>query len=172
MELVDGRNRLTPEELAELRTEMQGLKRQEFAKGWFNRDGDQPVKVVPMDSERITVVSGYFCQLKALLGKTPEEIEGILGIYEKLTNGACIIRIDNLLLPGFYEDKAYTYLPGGKKYRPSGDESKNPYRPAKQPTAQWQLTREVGGTVLAKLKPGERFRLNEIDYGRSQPASP
>jgi hypothetical protein len=77
------------------------------------------------------------------------------------------MRIDNLLLPGSYTNKGYTHLPGGKPYRPTGDLTKNPYRPGKA-VGQWKLNGDVGASVLAKLRPGERFSLNRVNYGTKE----
>lgn len=87
-ELLRRGGKLTKAELDEVSSQLTSDKRSEFAKGWFNHDEDQPVKVVPIlltksgDEESApSHVRGYFCQLKTILGKTPEEMEAILGIY-------------------------------------------------------------------------------------------
>lgn len=164
--------RLTSEEEREVYQEGTDDKRHEFAQGWFCGDGDQPIKVVPItqgkdgaDQGPPSFVEGYFCQLKSILGKTPAEMEAILGIYGKLPNGAYVMRIRYLLLPGFYSNRAYTHLPGGKRYKPGKDESKNPFRPGRG-VGQWELGRPIGAIVLAKLRPGDRLSLHPLDYGR------
>lgn len=146
---------MTPSEIEQLTRELTEAKLSEMATGISQRSGDQPVKVLPRSGQRPTLATGYFTQQKAIWLQTPEEMEAILGVYGKFRGGVFVLQFTSPLRPGDYENRAYTYLPDGKEYKP--DPNEKMYRPAKAPVPQWQLVRAVRAEVIADLPPGERF---------------
>ena len=118
------------------------------------RSVDQPVKVVPLRGHPPKLVTGYFTQEKFVVGKTPSEMEAVLGIYGRLSTGAFILQFDSPLKSGDYESKAYTYLPDGKPYKP--DPNETVFLPGKG-APQWKLTHEIRAQCIATVRTGERF---------------
>lgn len=147
---------MTAAEVEQLTIEMTGAKLAEMNAGMSSRSGDQPVKVVPRVGERPKLASGYFTQQKGIWLKTPEEMEGVLGVFGKFRDtGVFVLSFQSPLKSGDYENKAYTYLPDGKEYKP--DPNEKTYLPATHPVAQWRLKSPILADVVAELKPGQRF---------------
>jgi len=126
-----------------------------------SRSLDQPVKVIPLIGEPPAAVRGYFTQQKFITGKTPREMEAMLGIYGKLSPGAYILEFKSPLRQGDYECKAYTYLPDGKPYKP--DPNEKVFLPGKGAT-QWRLKREVQASLIATVLPGEQYLIKPTRY--------
>jgi hypothetical protein len=87
-------------------------------------------------------------------GATPEEMERILGTLGMYWNGACVLEFLAPLQPSDYENKAYTYLPNGKKYEPDSQEKR--FLPGDGAT-QWRLRHPVPAKCIARLRPGQPF---------------
>jgi hypothetical protein len=150
---------MTESEVKQLTQEMTEAKLCQLSAGIKSRNFDQPLKVVPAIGEPPKVVSGYFTQQKFVWGKTPEEMEVILGIFGKLRSGAYVLQFEAPLKPGDYENRAYTYLPGGKEYKP--DPAETAYLPGSG-APQWILTRKVQGNCIARLNPGQPFNRSTL----------
>jgi hypothetical protein len=127
---------------------------------WRAGRGDTLVKIVPRgqvpDSERMI---GYCTTLKYVVGRTPEQMESILGFRAgtKLQNGADIYRVCPLPAADQFEFRAYTHLPGGV---PQIDgRVVNPLYPPGAGAPQWDLTKypQSGLKWLATVQPGQRF---------------
>jgi len=86
-----------------------------------------PVKVIPVarvaelefkrGGKKLDTVGGYFTCIRAVRGRTPEEMEDILGYargYYK--SGASIWKFDRLPALGEFELRGYTQLPGGETF--------------------------------------------------------
>ena len=146
---------MSPAEVEQLTRELTESKLSEMVAGFSARTGDQPVKVVPPSNPPPKSAAGYFIQQKSIWLKTPEEMEGILGVFGKFREGAIVLQFTSRLLPGDYENKAYSYLPDGKEYKPNPKEKM--YLPATEPVAQWRLVKSVPVEAIAELKPGQRF---------------
>jgi hypothetical protein len=147
---------MSPSEVEQLSRELTEAKLSEMINGFSTRSGEQPVKVLAFSNNRPpTFVTGYFTQQKSIWLKTPEEMEGILGVFGKFRNGAIVLQFKSPLAPHDYENKAYTYLPDGKEYKP--DPKEKMYLPATQPVAQWRLVKSMPVEVIAELRPGQRF---------------
>jgi hypothetical protein len=146
---------MSPAEVEQLTRELTEAKLSEMAAGISTRSGDQPVKVVPFSDQPPKIAQGYFTQQKYVWLKTPEEMERILGVYGKFRNGALVLQFRSPLRSENYENKAYTYLPGGEEYKPKPDEKT--FLPAKAPAPQWRLKYSVPADCIAKLGPGRRF---------------
>ncbi len=146
---------MTPSEVEQLTRELTEAKLSEMGTGISQRSGDQPVKVMPLSGETPIMIRGYFTQQKWIWLKTPEQMEAILGVYGPFRNGVFVLQFKSPLRPGDYKNRAYTYLPDGKEYKP--DPHQTVYRPARAPVPQWQLIGAVQAEVIARLRPGERF---------------
>ena len=151
-ELLRRGGKMTEAEVKQLTEEMTEAKLSQLSAGITSRNLDQPLKVLPAIGEPPKVARGYFTQQKFIWGKTPEEMEAILGILGKLRRGAYIVQFEAPLKPTDYENRAYTYLPDGKEYKP--DPAETVYLPGSG-APQWTLTREVQGSCIARLHPGQ-----------------
>ncbi len=145
---------MTPAEMEQLARELREAKLSELGRGVADRSLDQPVKVAPLAGHPPTSAAGYFTQQKFVWHRTPEEMEAILGVFGKLREGAYILQFTPALRSSDYENKAYSYLPDGKEYRP--DPSEHVYLPGKG-APQWRLTAPMLVKCIAVLRPGERF---------------
>lgn len=152
---------MSPSEVEQLTRELTEAKLSEMVAGISARSGDQPVKVIPLSPQVPKVATGYFTQQKSIWLKTPEQMEGILGVFGKFRTGAIVLQFKFPLRPEDYENKAYTYLPNGQEYKP--DPKEKMYLPAKEPVAQWRLRNSVPAEVIAEVKPNRRFGENKVD---------
>jgi hypothetical protein len=150
---------MTPAEVKQLSNELTEAKLSEMSAGVSTRGLDQPVKVMPSDAKPSSTAQGYFTQQKFIWGKTPEQMEAILGIFGKLRRGAHILEFQTPLRSGDYESRAYSYLPDGKVYKP--DPNEKVYLPGKG-VPQWVLTRQVQAKCIAILKPGQIFNRSTL----------
>lgn len=142
-------------EVDQLTRELTEAKLAEMVDGYSNRSREQPVKVVPLSGDPPKLANGYFVQQKSIWRRTPEEMEMILGVFGKFRTGVYVLQFNVPLRPNDYENRAYTYLPDGREYKP--DPKEKMYLPAKEPVPQWCLVRPVPAEVIAELKPGQRF---------------
>lgn len=155
---------LTAGEEKQLLEEWQESKLSELCGAISARSLDQPVKVMPLRGVPPAFVGGYFTQEKFIVGKTPTEMEAVLGIYGKLALGAFVMQFQSPLQKGDFETKAYTYLPGGQPYKP--DPSEKVYLPGRG-APQWCLTRQVQAKCIGIVHPGQRFEINRaVLHGR------
>jgi hypothetical protein len=145
---------MTDAEVEQLARELTFAKLEQMAFGTTSRTLDQPVKVMPLTDHAPKTVAGYFTQQKYVWGKTPEEMESLLGIFGKLRYGAFVLQFDRPLVENDYENKAYSYLPDGKEYVPNPNEKT--YLPGKG-VPQWRLSRAVDATCIAKVQPNQPF---------------
>lgn len=84
----------------------------------FNQGGgDVPVKVMPTGVDQ-QEVSGFFTQAKFILGRTPEQMEYVLGLkVGDLKNGATIYEISQIPSAEQFVPAGYTHMPGGRFYQ-------------------------------------------------------
>lgn len=113
-------------------------------------------KGMPADDTRMI---GYCTSIKYIAGRTPDEMERILGFAPgtKLRDGAEIYRVDPLPSADQFEFRAYSYLPDGK---PQIDgKVVNPAYPPGEGAPQWELSGypQSGLKWLAAAQPGQRF---------------
>lgn len=140
---------------------------------WRQGGENSPVKVLghgtEPDSHRPI---GYCTTLKYVAGRTPEEIERIVGLRSgtKLGSGADIYLVQPLPSPGQFALRGYTQTPEGK----STDE-KAPHAdyPPGQGVPQWEL---IGLTqqnlkLLGTVLPGQRFAVKYPPPGRQSSRS-
>ncbi len=112
------------------------------------------MKVVPLVRAAADVVSGYVTQMKCLAGKTPEEMERILGLRRaELARGAGVLWLGRLPDREELALRAYTQCPGGQHY-----DGLASYQPGLG-VPQWELlyALPVGERVI--VKPGKRLRI-------------
>ena len=83
---------------------------------WKSGGENTLVKVAPRGMiPNAAMTIGYCTALKFVVGRTPAEMEAIVGFQQggKLANGAEIFLIDPLPLPEQFELRGYTQTPAG-----------------------------------------------------------
>jgi hypothetical protein len=104
--------------------------------------------------------SGYCTTFKFIVGRTPSEIEQIVGlaIGSKLVSGADIFVVDPLPLPAQFELRGYSQCPAGvptdaPTYIP------HPGYPPGLGAPQWELSgySQTGWTKIATVEAGQIF---------------
>ena len=141
-----------------------------------------PVKVMSlsrvMQLERelgrsLTQVGGYFTCLRAVRGKTPAEMEELLGFQPgSFCTGVVVYRLERLPLANEFELRGYSQLPGGETFdgivlrrpgmvRPqyfSRDGEQLKYIPGLG-VEQWELTprTQIGAAEIQRVDAGQRF---------------
>jgi hypothetical protein len=152
---------MTSAEVKQLTKELTEAKLSEMVMGVSGRSGDQPVRVVPLLGPPPKFATGHFTRQESIWDKTPEEMEGILGVFGKFKTGAYILQFQSPLRAEDYQNKAYTHLPNGEEYKWNSNDKM--YLPATVPVPQWRLVNSVPAEVIARLTPGQRFgRSNKI----------
>ncbi len=140
------------------------LKKQtEIALSAINRPHPyRPLKVIPHDPNRnpmfIKQITGWITTEIFLLGKTPEQIEKMLGFesrsgQEYLVDGVDVFQLKRPILADEFElGGAYTYLPGGKPW-----DGKDLHWPPGTGATQWRLTVDIPCTFLKTVERTEIF---------------
>ena len=103
-------------------------------------------------------MGGYITLARFLVGKTPADIEKLLGLPEKfLLSGAYIYNLFRLPNPTEYEYELTTKFPDGLAYNPAHFDER--YKPGSDKIHQWRI--KPGTTIpvstAIKLLPGARF---------------
>jgi hypothetical protein len=120
---------------------------------WEKGGGNQLVKVVSAERGASDEVRGYVTELKYVAGRTPAEMERILGLPDgELAGGAVVHKLDGTPTADQFRLRAYTQLPAGKTYEP-GEE----YPPGLG-APQWELTAKVPVAEVSAVKPDEAYR--------------
>ncbi|MDX2154417.1 MAG: hypothetical protein SFV54_26990 [Bryobacteraceae bacterium] len=147
---------------------------------WGSKPDCWPVKVISMDRKAelraqygpLTKMGGYFTVLRAVQGRTPEEMEDILGFARGyLRSGASVWRFKRLPLPAEYELRGYSQLPGGSPFdgivlRPEGATRPEFYGKKGEALTyipglaveQWELKALVDAEEIGVAAWGQRFR--------------
>ena len=121
---------------------------------WEKGGGNQLVKVVSPERGATPTVAGWVGELKFVEGRTPAEMEKILGLPKgELANGAIIQRLDQIPKAEQFEPRGYTQRPGGAEFNP-----KAPKYPPGLGAPQWIVTEPIPATKIGEVKPGEVFR--------------
>ncbi len=134
--------------------------KQLVAEKWRAGGENTLIKAMPRgQAPDLRLPSGCCTTIKYLVGRTPEEMEPILGFRRgsKLAGGADIYRIDPLPSAEQFELAGYTHLPGGKPQLNGRQE--HPDYPPGSGAPQWVLSGypQSGLRWLATVRPGERF---------------
>ena len=100
---------------------------------------------------KILNAGGYITSEKFIRGRTPQEIERVLGLIPNdLGQGAYVLRLNALPLPSQFELRGYSQTPAGVPYHGG------PYPPGLGAN-QFELTVDLPATVLKFVAPGQRF---------------
>jgi len=93
---------------------------------WSSGPEFWPAKVMAMSrvvelehklGKRMDAVGGYITCQKNVRGKTPTEMEDILGFQKgTFSSGVSIWKLNALPKPADFELRGYTYLPGGERF--------------------------------------------------------
>jgi hypothetical protein len=127
---------------------------------WREGGMETLVKVMPKGSRPSPEhVIGYCTSIKFVVGRTPLEMEAILGFAAgtKLALGAEIYMVRPLPTAMQFELRGYTQLPGGVPVTPAHPVDRR-YPPGLG-APQWELTGypQSGLHYIATVIPGERF---------------
>lgn len=144
------------------RREIDNARRHE---GWSLVGPNRVVKVVPLSpagagQSAPAALGGYFTVAKALLQKTPQEIERALGLPNgHLGGGAAIYDFMRLPMAHEYEHELTADFPDGLAFNPSHADPA--YPPGSAKIHQWRLKAGVQvpvnvGTAV-RLQPNQRF---------------
>lgn len=141
----------------------------------WNKGGlESPVRVTPTQPIDSQSVRGYITQEKFIKGKTPQEMEKILGLESgKLENGATIYRLTETPKADQFTPKGYSQTPGGRPYESGGK-----YPPG-EGVPQWELNEDVPAEVVGKVgyeepwveKPVQNEENNSQQSQNNKPAS-
>lgn len=119
---------------------------------WKLEGPDALVKVVPAGASG-EAVTGYVTQLKYIAGRTPAEMEQVLGLKPgMLKDGASITAPTRLPTAAEFNLRGYTQLPGGKPFVPGTE------WPPGLGAPQWQLVAPIEGRSLGSIAPGAPFK--------------
>ncbi|MDP4024916.1 hypothetical protein Q8W71_19990 [Methylobacterium sp. NEAU 140] len=104
---------------------------------------------------------GYCTTLKYVVGRTPAQMEGIVGLADdsKLRAGAEIFTVAPLPAPGEFDLRGYTQCPGGVPTDAPGYVA-HPIYPPGLGAPQWDLARVPQSQLvwLASVPRGQTFR--------------
>jgi len=128
---------------------------------WRRGGGDTLVKAAPLgtlpDPGRTV---GYCTTIKYLVGRTPIEIEQLVGLARgsKLVAGVEIFVVDPLPTPGQFELRGYSQCPAGVSTDTPGY-IPNPGYPPGLGVPQWELKGypQSGMRRIASVPPGQRL---------------
>ncbi len=129
---------------------------------WRRGGPDTLVKVAPKGTTPDPSRSaGYCTTIKYLLGRSPAEMELLVGLAvgSKLAGGADIFRLSPLPLAAQFELRGYSQCPAGIPTNAPGYVPHPGYPPG-QGVPQWELAGypQSGMIRIAKLEAGEAFR--------------
>lgn len=116
------------------------------------------VKVVSAERGPSAGVGGYITNEKFIAGRTPAEMERILGLKRgELGDGAHVMRLNRLPTSEEFELRGYTNTPDGKTYV---EGVSNPDYPPGLGAPQWQLKRgvQIPSTPVKFVGPADAYR--------------
>jgi hypothetical protein len=128
---------------------------------WKRGGLDTLIKVAPLGVEPDPArMIGYCTTLKYFVGRTPAEIEAIIGLTadSKLAGGADIFTVDPLPSPDEFELRGYTHCPGEMPADAPGHVSHPIYSPGRG-APQWDLVRVPQSRLvrIARVQAGQIF---------------
>lgn len=128
---------------------------------WKRGGMDTLVKVAPRGTTpNAAYTAGYCTTFKYIVGRTPAEMEDIVGLAKgsKLAGGADIFVVDPLPTPVQFELRGYTQLPDGVATNSPGYVP-HPRYPPGLGAPQWELSAypQSGLKRIASVLPGQRF---------------
>ncbi|MBP2293212.1 hypothetical protein [Azospirillum rugosum] len=134
-------------------------KKKEIAQAvWAKGGGDALVKVVPRGSPFFGTVAGYVTTIKYVVGRTPGEVEKIVGFAQdsKLKDGMDIYEIVGLPNLHQFDIRGYSQCPAGIS---TDVMEPDPMYPPGLGAPQWELKREtpMRARHIATVLPGQVF---------------
>lgn len=128
---------------------------------WRQGGMDTLVKVAPLGTvPNGAYMAGYCTTFKFIVGRTPAEMEAVVGLASgsKLVNGADIFTCDPLPMAAQFELRGYTQCPGGVS-TDSPHYTPHPGYPPGLGAPQWELANypQSGLRWLASVPHGVRF---------------
>ena len=134
--------------------------RQNVQQYWQLQPDNWPAKVIsPQRAQQLqlvvglaTNIRGYITCDKFLKGRTPDQMESVLGLPQgDLSQGAWVLHPLCLPLVTQFDLRGYTQTPAGLPYAGSGA-----YPPGLG-ASQWELTDDIPAVVVAFVAPGQRY---------------
>lgn len=141
---------------------LDGAKLKALAIALWKRGGmDTLVKVAPRGTTpNAAFTAGYCTTFKFIAGRTPAEMEDIVGLARgsKLAGGAEIFVVDPLPIPAQFELRGYSQCPAGVPTNAPGYVAHPAYPPGLG-APQWELSGypQSGLKRIASVPPGQRF---------------
>lgn len=128
---------------------------------WRKGGGDAPAKIMPAGTvARGDRDSGYITQLKFLLGRTPAEMEAIVGFRAgtKLAGGVDVYSLPILPRAEQFMFRGYSYLSGGIS---SAEKPFHPDYPPGLGCPQWELINypQTNLSLLKSVLAGQKFSM-------------
>jgi len=115
------------------------------------------VKVTPRERPLPKQVHGYVCLEKSLLGKTPPEMETLLGLPSGMLAGGCrVFRLKRLPMGHEVDYELTARYPAGLAFNPAMYDLR--YAPGSDAVHQWCLRADIPVAPLVSLGPAERYR--------------
>jgi hypothetical protein len=124
----------------------------------WNEQHPTLVKVVSAERGPSTAVGGYITNEKFVLGRTPAEMERILGLtLGELGDGAHVMRLNRLPTSEEFELRGYTNTPAGQTYI---EGVSDPRYPPGLGAPQWQLKKgvQLPSTTAKFVRLGDSYR--------------
>ena len=139
--------------------------------GWALTGPRRIVKVVALGQPVASKLTGYVTLEKSLLGRTPHQIERVLGLPSGALRGGCrIYRFTRLPMMDEFEYELTADHPDGLAFNPAdldeararrrldpGSPRKPVYLPGSPAVHQWRLKADVPVEHLRDLQPGETY---------------
>jgi hypothetical protein len=147
-------------ERIEIRVSLDEAKLKELAISTWKISGpDSLVKVVSKARGAQEEAGGYITKLKFIAGRTPQEIEKILGLKTgELSEGCYVGSLKQLPKAHQFELKGYTNTPDGKPYAGPWPVPEGEYPPGSG-APQWRLKQSIASTPTTLLEPGQKYSI-------------
>jgi|SRR5437660_10717074 len=127
---------------------------------WSLQGPNRIVKVVPAAGLPAPTLGGYITLGRFLIGKTPEQIEKVLGLpLGYLKTGARVYSFKRLPMGYEYEYEMTAKFPDGLAFNPAHSDPR--YQPGHPAVHQWRIKPgiqiPVDQSACLELNPGQRF---------------
>ena len=124
---------------------------------WSSRD----VSLIKVVSNKISLekARGYITEERFLFGKTPDQMERLLGLLPfQLRGGAKLYRLSHLPKKDEFECKGYTHLPGGQPFEFDLHQwQMGSLYPPGGGAPQYRLVKEVPCSLIQELISGQAY---------------
>ena len=127
-----------------------------LSEAWSTTGPSRIVKVVSASGPIKNAVHGFICLEKSLLGRTPQELQGLLGLPPKCFDMGCrVYRFLKLPLQHEVEYELTAHYPNGLAFNAAMHDPA--YAPGSKSIHQWRLLVDVPVEHLLDLAPGARY---------------